>query len=128
MAILPQLARIPKIIPFAHLWSEEISDLLYLRLHSGGVQHCWEENTDIYVFHISDLIKKYALKTVNKRLSRMKLLNNARQYTQNRMVEEAAGRGANAVVGIDCELSGGGTVMHISMFGTAVKIEKITNT
>ena len=58
----------------------------------------------------------------------MKLLNNARQYTQNRMVEEAAGRGANAIVGIDCELSGGGTVMHISMFGTAVKIEKITNT
>ena len=57
MAILPQLARIPKIIPFAHLWSEEISDLLYLRLHSGGVQHCWEENTDIYVFRISDLIK-----------------------------------------------------------------------
>ncbi len=128
MAILPQLARIPKIIPFAHLWSEEISDLLYLRLHSGGVQHCWEENTDIYVFRISDLIKKYALKTVNKRLSRMKLLNNARQYTQNRMAEEAAGRGANAIVGIDCELSGGGTVMHISMFGTAVKIEKITNT
>ena len=70
MAILSQLARIPKIIPFAHLWSEEISDLLYLRLHSGGVQHCWEENTDIYVFRISDLIKKYALKTVNKRLSR----------------------------------------------------------
>ena len=128
MAILPQLARIPKIIPFAHLWSEEISDLLYLRLHSGGVQHCWEENTDIYVFRISDLIKKYALKTVNKRLSRMKLLNNARQHTQNRMVEEAAGRGANAIVGIDCELSGGGTVMHISMFGTAVKIEKITST
>ena len=70
MAILPQLARIPKIIPFAHLWSEEISDLLYLRLHSGGVQHCWEEDIDIYVFRISDLIKKYALKTVNKRLSR----------------------------------------------------------
>ena len=128
MAILPQLARIPKIIPFAHLWSEEISDLLYLRLHSGGVQHCWEENTDIYVFRISDLIKKYALKTVNKRLSRMKLLNNARQYTRNRMVEEAVGRGANAIVGIDCELSWRGTVMHSSMFGTAVKIEKITNT
>ena len=54
MAILPQLARIPKIIPFAHLWSEEISDLLYLRLHSGGVQHCWEEDIDIYVFRISD--------------------------------------------------------------------------
>ena len=70
MAVLSQLARIPKIIPSAHLWSEEISDLLYLRLHSGGVQHCWEENTDIYVFRISDLIKKYALKTVNKRLSR----------------------------------------------------------
>ena len=128
MAILPQLARIPKIIPFARLWSEEISDLLYLRLHSGGVQHCWEENTDIYVFRIRDLIKKYALKTVNKRLSRMKLLNNARQYTRNRMVEEAVGRGANAIVGIDCESSGGGIVMHISMFGTAVKIEKITNT
>ena len=57
MAVLSQLARIPKIIPFAHLWSEEISDLLYLRLHSGGVQHCREENTDIYVFRISDLIK-----------------------------------------------------------------------
>ena len=57
MAVLSQLARIPKIIPFAHLWSEEISDFLYLRLHSGGVQHCLEENTDIYVFRISDLIK-----------------------------------------------------------------------
>ena len=43
-------------------------------------------NTDIYVFRNSDLIKKYALKTVNKRLSRMKLLNNARQYSSDRVV------------------------------------------
>lgn len=56
----------------------------------------------------------------------MALLHQAREYTQDKMIAEAAERGANAIIGIDCESSaGGGGVMHISMFGTAVKVRKI---
>ena len=40
---------------------EEISDLLYFEDPLRVAQHCWEENTDIYAFRISDLIKKYDL-------------------------------------------------------------------
>ena len=43
---------------------EEISDLLYFEDSLRVAQHCWEENTDIYTFRISDLIKKYDLKEV----------------------------------------------------------------
>ena len=43
---------------------EEISDLLYFEDPLRVAQHCWEENTDIYAFRISDLIKKYNLKEV----------------------------------------------------------------
>ena len=43
---------------------EEISDLLYFEDPLRVAQHCWEENTDIYAFRISDLIKKYDLKEV----------------------------------------------------------------
>ena len=43
---------------------EEISDLLYFEDPLQVAQHCWEENTDIYAFRISDLIKKYDLKEV----------------------------------------------------------------
>lgn len=43
---------------------EEISDLLYFEDPLRVAQHCWEENTGIYAFRISDLIKKYDLKEV----------------------------------------------------------------
>ena len=55
----------------------------------------------------------------------MSLIYKAREYTQNKMIKEAAERGANAIIGIDSEsTAGGGGVMHISMFGTAVKVKK----
>lgn len=43
---------------------EEISDLLYFEDPLRVAQHCWKENTDIYAFRISDLIKKYNLREV----------------------------------------------------------------
>ena len=55
----------------------------------------------------------------------MSLIYKAREYTQDKMIKEAAERGANAIIGIDSEsTAGGGGVMHISMFGTAVKVKK----
>lgn len=54
----------------------------------------------------------------------MRQLETAREYAINKMIEEAVSKGANAVIGIDSESSFGGDVMHISIYGTAVYLEK----
>ena len=42
-----------------------------------------------------------------------------------KLKEETIRRGANAVIGIDAESSFGGDLMHITIYGTAVVLEKI---
>ena len=55
----------------------------------------------------------------------MKLIENAREYATNKMIGIAASRGANAVIGIDAESSMGGDIMHTTIYGTAVFLEKL---
>ena len=42
-----------------------------------------------------------------------------------KMVLEAASRGANAIVGIDAESSISGSIMQVTMVGTAVKLAPV---
>ncbi len=56
-----------------------------------------------------------------------RILNSARDYSMNKMIEAAIQRGANAVIGIDSESSIGGDIMHVTIYGTAVVIEKVEN-
>ena len=53
------------------------------------------------------------------------LLDNAREYAINKMIDKAANLGANAIIGIDSESSAGGDIIHIAIMGTAVFIEPI---
>ncbi len=53
------------------------------------------------------------------------LLENARKYAINKMITQAAKKGANAIVGIDFESSAGGSIIHITVSGTAVRVEPI---
>ena len=55
-----------------------------------------------------------------------RILESARDYAINKMIEAAVQRGANAVLGIDSESSLGGDIMHVTIYGTAVLIEEIT--
>lgn len=54
-----------------------------------------------------------------------RLLEEARNYAISKMKNEAVQRGANAIIGIDAETSVGGDFIHVTIFGTAVKLEKI---
>lgn len=54
-----------------------------------------------------------------------KLIDSAREYAIKKMKNEAAHRGANAIIGIDAESSVGDDVIHVTIYGTAVKLEKI---
>ncbi len=54
-----------------------------------------------------------------------RLISDAREYALGKMVEAAANKGANAIIGIDAESSIGGELIHVMIYGTAVKIEKI---
>lgn len=54
-----------------------------------------------------------------------KILESSREYAINKLKMAAAALGANAVIGIDSESSVGADIMHITIYGTAVKIEKI---
>lgn len=56
----------------------------------------------------------------------MELLEKARNYAIMRMKKEAFAKGANAIIAIDAETTYGfNSIMHISIYGTAVKVEKI---
>ena len=51
-------------------------------------------------------------------------MESAREYAIQKMISAAAEKGANAIVGIDSESSMGGEVMHVTIYGTAVRIER----
>lgn len=53
------------------------------------------------------------------------LLDNAREYAINKMIDKAGDLGANAIIGIDSESSAGGDIIHIAIMGTAVYVEPI---
>ena len=53
------------------------------------------------------------------------LISEAREYAIKKMQSEAIDRGANAIVGIDSESSLGNDIVHITIYGTAVSVEKI---
>ena len=53
-----------------------------------------------------------------------RILESAREYAIQKMISAAAEKGANAIVGIDSESSMGGEVMHVTIYGTAVRIER----
>ena len=57
----------------------------------------------------------------------MELIETARQYAYGKMVDQAIAKGANAIVGIDSDNTIGGDIMYISLYGTAVKVEKENN-
>ena len=52
------------------------------------------------------------------------IMKDAREYAINKMTEEAIQKGANAVIGIDSESSYADNITHITIYGTAVFIEK----
>ena len=54
-----------------------------------------------------------------------RLLSDARDYAITKLKDEAINRDANAIIGIDAESSVGGDIMHVTIYGTAVEIEKI---
>ena len=53
------------------------------------------------------------------------MLRKARERATMKMVLEAASRGANAIVGIDAESSISGSIMQVTMVGTAVRLEPV---
>lgn len=64
------------------------------------------------------------------------LLNNAHDYAVDKMIQEAKRRGANAIIGVQVSASELATMpnlvqnsalcAHVSLFGTAVKVNKVT--
>lgn len=52
----------------------------------------------------------------------MELIENARQFAYDKMIEDAKSKGANAIIAIDSDNTFGGDVMYISLYGTAVKV------
>jgi uncharacterized protein YbjQ (UPF0145 family) len=56
------------------------------------------------------------------------MLENARKYAINKMIAKAAKLGANAIIGIDSESSMGASIIHITIYGTAVNVEPIGQT
>ena len=54
-----------------------------------------------------------------------RLLSDARDYAITKLKDEAIDRDANAIIGIDAESSVGGDIMHVTIYGTAVEIEKL---
>ena len=54
-----------------------------------------------------------------------KLLEDARQYALKKMCLAAVKKGANAVIGFDSESSFGSDILHITVYGTAVRVEPI---
>ena len=52
----------------------------------------------------------------------MLLVENARKFAYEKMIEEAKSRGANAIIAINSDGTFGDTLMYISLFGTAVKV------
>ena len=53
-----------------------------------------------------------------------RLLKNARDYALMKLKDEAINREANAIVGVDSESTVGGDILHITITGTAVVVEK----
>ncbi len=54
-----------------------------------------------------------------------KMVQNARDYAINKMKDEAYKRGANAIIGIDAESSIDEVFIHVTIYGTAVKLERL---
>ena len=53
------------------------------------------------------------------------LMDDARNYAMNKLITNAAAKGANAIIGLDAESSIGGELIHVMIYGTAVRIEPI---
>lgn len=53
-----------------------------------------------------------------------RIMSDAREYAINKMIEDAVQKGANAIIGIDTESSYVDSISHITIYGTAVFIEK----
>ena len=49
------------------------------------------------------------------------LIEQARQFAYDKMIEEAKNRGANAIIAIDSDNTFGNDMMYLSLYGTAVK-------
>ena len=54
------------------------------------------------------------------------LIEEARQFAYNKMIKAAADKGANAIIAIDSDNTIGADVMYLSLYGTAVLVEKMT--
>ena len=50
------------------------------------------------------------------------LIENARSFAYNKLIDEAKKKGANAVIAIDSDNTIGNGIMYISLYGTAVKV------
>lgn len=53
-----------------------------------------------------------------------RLISNAREYALTKMKDEAINRDANAIIGIQTASTIGGEILHITISGTAVEINK----
>ena len=74
---------------------------------------------------ISDIVSMLDVMSSDEMRGSMELLTNARNYALKKLQMDAIKRGANAVIGIDKDNSLGKGITYISIFGTAVIIEKI---
>lgn len=55
----------------------------------------------------------------------LKMVENAREYALKKMKDDAFNRGANAIIGIDAESSFGENFIHVTIYGTAVRLTEI---
>ena len=74
---------------------------------------------------ISNIIDSLRFKATEM-AGQMDLIETARDYAYNKLIEAAKRKGANAVIAIDSDNTiGMGNVMYISLYGTAVKVVTI---
>ena len=56
-----------------------------------------------------------------------RILSSAREYAITKLKDSAMEKKANAIIGVDAESSVGGDIMHVTIYGTAVELEKISD-
>ena len=71
---------------------------------------------------ISNMVDSFRFRSTEM-TGQLALVENARRFAYEKMINEAKSRGANAIIAIDSDNTiGNNSIMYISLFGTAVKV------
>ena len=75
---------------------------------------------------ISNMVDSFRIKSTEMS-GQLDLIEKAREFAYNKLIDQAKSRGANAVIAIDSDNTiGDGNIMYISLYGTAVKVISVT--